>query len=70
MKRTSLPLLSPYGTLLASAEAASCPQLAEGDIGALAERSEFISDTVRSEGAPLLGHYPAKAKECRQRLHS
>ena len=32
---------SADGTLLPSAKAASCPQLAEGDIQALAERSGF-----------------------------
>ncbi len=30
------PITPSYGTLLPSAEAASCPQLAEGEIGALA----------------------------------
>ena len=30
------------GTLLPSAKAASCPQLAEGDIRALAKRSGFV----------------------------
>jgi hypothetical protein len=30
-------LTAGFGTLLPSAEAASCPQLAEGDIGALNE---------------------------------
>ena len=33
--------MSVRGTLLPSAEAASCPQLAEGDIRALAEKSGF-----------------------------
>ena len=56
MKRTSLPLLSPYGTLLASAEAASCPQLAEGDIGALADRSGFdVVDGARSQQRGAIG---------------
>ena len=32
---------STHGTLLPSAKTASCPQLAEGDIRALAERSGF-----------------------------
>ena len=43
--------MSPYGTLLASAEAASCPQLAEGDIGALADRSGF--DPSRLSRSPI-----------------
>ena len=33
--------MTANGTLLPSAEAASCPQLAEGDIRALAEKSGF-----------------------------
>ena len=33
--------MSLPGTLLPSAKAKSCPQLAEGDIGAQAERSGF-----------------------------
>jgi hypothetical protein len=36
------------GTLLPSAEAASCPQLAEGDIGALADRSGFDRGRVKT----------------------
>ena len=45
--------MSPYGTLLPSAEAASCPQLAEGDIGALADRSGF--DPQETSADRLIG---------------
>ena len=44
------------GTLLPSAEAASCPQLAEGDIGALADRSGFdVVDGARSQQRGAIG---------------
>jgi hypothetical protein len=43
-------------TLLPSAEAASCPQLAEGDIGALADRSGFdVVDGARSQQRGAIG---------------
>ena len=47
---------STHGTLLPSAEAASCPQLAEGDIGALADRSGFdVVDGARSQQRGAIG---------------
>ena len=48
--------MSALGTLLPSAEAAACPQLAEGDIGALADRSGFDPTTDKcSRYAAVLG---------------
>ena len=45
-----------FGTLLPSAKAASCPQLAEGDIRALAERSGFdVVDGARSQQRGAVG---------------
>lgn len=44
------------GTLLTRADAASCPQLAEGDIGALADRSGFdVVDGARSQQRGAIG---------------
>ena len=42
--------MSPVGTKLPSAKAVSCPQLVEGDVRALAERSGFgpVADVARS----------------------
>ena len=49
-------LTAAYGTLLPRAEAAACPQLAEGDIGALAERSGFdVVDGARSQQRGAIG---------------
>ena len=45
---------STHGTLLPPAKAASCPQLAEGDIRALAERSGFEpTETLGSQLAVM-----------------
>ena len=41
-------LTAGFGTLLPRAEAVSCPQLAKGDIGALADRSAFDPTAVIS----------------------
>ena len=47
---------STHGTLLPRADAASCPQLAEGDIGALADRSGFdVVDGARSQQRGAIG---------------
>jgi hypothetical protein len=44
------------GTLLPRAEAVSCPQLAKGDIGALADRSGFdVVDGARSQQRGAIG---------------
>jgi len=44
------------GTLLPRAKAVSCPQLAEGDIGALADRSGFdVVDGARSQQRGAIG---------------
>ena len=49
-------LTAGFGTLLPSAKAASCPQLAEGDIRALAERSGFdVVDGARSQQRGAVG---------------
>ena len=39
---------STHGTLLPRAKAVSCPQLAEGDIGALADGSGFDPDRTQT----------------------
>ena len=47
---------SAKGTLLPRAKAVSCPQLAEGDIGALADRSGFdVVDGARSQQRGAIG---------------
>ena len=49
-------LTAACGTKLPSAKAASCPQLAEGDIRALAERSGFdVVDGARSQQRGAIG---------------
>jgi hypothetical protein len=59
--KSTIPLMhseeamTAYGTLL-PAKAVSCPQMAEGDIGALADRSGFdVVDGARSQQRGAIG---------------